>query len=469
MRWLCTPLPTCCVAAYVSRLIQFYCSAEIDGWQVSIVTKIAMIKKMKRHILLPTIGSAGDVHPVLAIALALQDRGERVTVITNGHFQQLVEGHGLDFIPLGSAELYEQVTANPDLWHPTKSFQVVAEFAIDGFIQPLYDIIAGYDPYNTLVASSGLLLGARMAYEKLGTPWITVHLQPSLLRSAYDPPVLGGIKLPGWMPPPLVKAYFRFLDVAVIDRTVAPYVNPRRTAIRLPPQKGFMSNSVHAPLQSIGLFPGWFAPPQPDWPPQFTLTGFVRYDRGEGGALSAELTTFLAAGEPPLVFTPGSSMQHGSAFFEAAIGATQRLGRRAVLVTQYPEQLPPDLPQDMLAVRYVPFSQLLPHAAALIYHGGIGTLAQAVAAGIPHLVMPLGHDQPDNAHRLERLGIGASLPPQKFKVDLIAGKLAHLLDSADVRERCRALAQQVDFDANLQATCDAIVATADRVVGNRTD
>lgn len=253
---------------------------------------------MKRHILLPTIGSAGDVHPVLAIALALQDRGERVTVITNGHFQQLVEGHGLDFIPLGSAELYEQVTANPDLWHPTKSFQVVAEFAIGGFIQPLYDIIAGYDPDGTLVASSGLLLGARMAYEKLGTPWITVHLQPSLLRSAYDPPVLGGIKLPGWMPPPLVKAYFRFLDVAVIDRTVAPYVNPRRTAIGLPPQKGFMSNSVHAPLQSIGLFPGWFAPPQPDWPPQFTLTGFVRYDRGEGGALSAELTTFLAAGEP---------------------------------------------------------------------------------------------------------------------------------------------------------------------------
>lgn len=120
-------------------------------------------------------------------------------------------------------------------------------------------------------------------------------------------------------------------------------------------------------------------------------------------------------------------------------------------------------------MRYVPFSQLLPHAAALIYHGGIGTLAQAVAAGIPHLVMPLGHDQPDNAHRLERLGIGASLPPQKFKVDLIAGKLAHLLDSADVRERCRALARQVDFDASLQATCDAIVATADRVVGNRTD
>ena len=71
-------------------------------------------------------------------------------------------------------------------------------------------------------------------------------------------------------------------------------------------------------------------------------------------------------------------------------------------------------------------------------------------------------------HRLERLGICVSAAA-KVQSRSIAGKLAHLLDSADVRERCRALAQQVDFDANLQATCDAIVATADRVVGNRTD
>ena len=129
----------------------------------------------------------------------------------------------------------EQVTANPDLWHPTKSFQVVAEFAIGGFIQPLYDIIAGYDPDGTLVASSGLLLGARMAYEKLGTPWITVHLQPSLLWSAGDPPVLGGIKLRAGCHRLLSRRLS--LSRLVIDRTVAPYVNPRRTAIRLPPQR----------------------------------------------------------------------------------------------------------------------------------------------------------------------------------------------------------------------------------------
>ena len=88
---------------------------------------------------------------------------------------------------------------------------------------------------------------------------------------------------------------------------------------------------------------------------------------------------------------------------------------------------------------FAPFDLLLPHAATLVHHGGIGTLAQALAAGVPHLVMPMGHDQPDNARRLERLGVGKTLPPKDFTVERVAEALAFLRGDSNVQARCREL------------------------------
>ena len=84
-----------------------------------------------------------------------------------------------------------------------------------------------------------------------------------------------------------------------------------------------------------------------------------------------------------------------------------------MLVTNFPEQVPADLPPHVKTFGYLPFSDLLPHAAMLVYHGGIGTLAQTIKAGIPHLVVPNGHDQFDNAWRIEQLGLGRSIPADR--------------------------------------------------------
>jgi rhamnosyltransferase subunit B len=85
----------------------------------------------------------------------------------------------------------------------------------------------------------------------------------------------------------------------------------------------------------------------------------------------------------------------------------------------------------------------LPRAAALVYHGGIGTCSQALAAGIPHLIMPLAHDQPDNANRLRRLGIGLSLHPKKFTGERVAAALRHLLKDNAVQANCTRYAEQM--------------------------
>jgi UDP:flavonoid glycosyltransferase YjiC (YdhE family) len=132
------------------------------------------------------------------------------------------------------------------------------------------------------------------------------------------------------------------------------------------------------------------------------------------------------------------------------------LNLRGILLTQYPEQLPESLPQGIEHFKYLPFSEVLPHVAALVHHSGIGTTAQAIAAGIPQVMRPMAHDQPDNAARVEKLGIGISLNPQKFNADSLAKALNVLITSPEVRERCKTYAERINPDQSLNDTCTLI-------------
>lgn len=407
-------------------------------------------------ILLPTIGSAGDVYPMIGLGLEFQRRGHRPVILTNPHFAPAVTSVGLDFLPVGDEEMYRQVTGNPDLWHPSRAFNVVANFAIGGHLRLMYDAITGFDPRETVVAASTFVFSARMAHETHGFPYASVHLQPGALRSVIDPPVQGPIGPSARTPLWLKRGWFRLMDGLVIDRTLDPIVNSFRRELGLAPAKGFLADFLHAPQLSLGLFPDWYAPPPADWPPQVRLTGFVHYDGGSQRPMPDDLLAFLDAGEPPLVWTPGTAMRMGRDFFTAALGATQQLGKRSVFVTPQREEIPSPLPDSVFHAEYAPFGQLLPRAAAMIYHGGIGTMAQTLAVGIPHLVMPMAHDQPDNARRLKRLGVGDFLLPKEFKSQAVAEKLEGLLTDDAVQARCRELAPRVDFAAALAETCDAI-------------
>jgi len=160
-------------------------------------------------------------------------------------------------------------------------------------------------------------------------------------------------------------------------------------------------------------------------------------------SVPAAAREFLDAGPPPLVFTFGTGMRQAKEVFSESVAVCRALERRGVLLTRFPEQLPAPLPDDVCHFNFLPFSFVLPRAAALIHHGGIGTLSQALAAGIPQLVVPFAYDQPDNADRLEQLGVGRTLPPEAYRADTAATALRELLDSPAVSARCQALAQRL--------------------------
>jgi UDP:flavonoid glycosyltransferase YjiC (YdhE family) len=173
-------------------------------------------------------------------------------------------------------------------------------------------------------------------------------------------------------------------------------------------------------------------------------------------ALPPGLDEFLAGGEPPIAFTPGSAMLFGQSFFAAAADACRRLGRRGLLLTRFAEQIPTDLPPGVIHVPFAPFSQLLPRCAALVHHGGIGTTSQGLAAGVPQLVMPMSHDQPDNAERVKRLGVGDWLSVSAFRGAAVARKLRALIGSADVMARCREVAGRFAGANPIERTCELI-------------
>jgi UDP:flavonoid glycosyltransferase YjiC (YdhE family) len=407
------------------------------------------------NVVLNPIGSHGDVHPFVGLGIELSRRGHDVTVVTNAHFRDLIQSAGLRFSEVGTDDQFRELAGEIDLWHPKNGPRVIFGKGVfpylDATIAALRKAIV---PGETIVVSGSLGLGARLLQDLTGVPHVTVHLSPLAFRSVFAPPKVAGF----WLPPGKVlkRLAFWLADAFLVRPIITRPLNAYRAKLGLAPVKRVLRNWLHSPLRVVGAFPEWFCPMQADWPPQAMLTGFPLYDERGLATITPQLRAFLQAGPPPIAFTPGSAMVHGRDFFIAAIVACRKIGRRGILLTRHGEQLPDDLPQHMIHIDYAPFSELLPHCAALVHHGGIGTTSQGLAAGLPQVIMPMAHDQPDNAARLIRLGVGAQILPRQFNADTLAGALQRLLEDDAVRCRAKELAQKIDRDAGLRRLGDVV-------------
>jgi rhamnosyltransferase subunit B len=386
------------------------------------------------------LGSAGDVHPFVGLGKALKSRGHEVAIMVNGYFRDVVQRIGLEYFELGTAEEFLAVTRDPSLWRPIRSFGSVFRHGIARAMRDQYAAVARhFSDRRTLLLANCLSFGVRIAAEKFGLPLVTVHIQPAPLWSEYQTPALPC--LPSRAPRWYKRAVFRIGQRLVVDRTVGPITNRFRAELGLPP----MRRTIHwwnSPDGVLCLFPEWYAPRQPDWPTPLWFSQFPLWDESDLRPVQADVEAFLDAGEPPLVFAPGSANCQARTFFAAAVDACQRLRRRGVLLTAFADQIPQPLPETVRHFDYVPFSRILPRAVALVHHGGIGTTSQGLRAGICHLVMPMAHDQPDNAARLQRLGVGDGLGPSRFRGPDVAAKLDHLMHSEQVADHCRQIAER---------------------------
>jgi len=203
----------------------------------------------------------------------------------------------------------------------------------------------------------------------------------------------------------------------------------------VPPPTRLWKPWHHSPDGVLALFPSWFGNVARDHPDNTLQWDFPLEDMVQQRGMEPDLDHFLTAGERPILFTAGTGQQHAAGFFEIATRVVSKLGCRAVFLTVNSEQLPRNLPSSIFVSAYAPFSLLLPRAAVMVHHGGIGTVAQCFAAGIPQLVVHMSLDQPDNAARVERLGVGLSLGIARLTAARLLPLLKRCLEDETIKEQ----------------------------------
>jgi UDP:flavonoid glycosyltransferase YjiC (YdhE family) len=409
------------------------------------------------HLFLSALGSYGDVLPMVGLGATARARGHRVQVMANPYFQPVVEGAGLEMLPLGTADEYRKLMKHPDLWHPQRGLRLVLSQGAAAYLRDAYQIVRGsYRVGDTVIAAHGLDLASRVLHDKCRVPLATVHFAPFAIMTLHETPRYIGVPNMDYWPRWLKRAVFWAGDRFLADPIVTPKLNALRAEEGLPPVRRIYTCWNNSPDLVLALFPDWFGQPQSDWPANARTVGFPLWDPIATHQWNEEVEGFLNAGTPPIVFAPGSANVQANSFFKTAVEVCQRFGRRGMLMTKYPEQLPTNLPGGVRQFGFVPFSLLLPRACALVHHGGIGTCAQGLAGGLPQIVMPMAYDQLDNGLRLKRLGVGDVVPRNRFKPAKVLNVLEPLLESAAVAERCRELAARCDGPAALAAACDQL-------------
>lgn len=376
------------------------------------------------HFILSSAGTHGDVFPYIALGKALRQRGNRVTLAVPEGYGPLVNNLGMEFASIVSDEEINSFLDNPDVWHPLKSALLGAKWGVSSLREQynlLADLSSGPD---AVLAVSPALMAARMVQEKLNRPLATVYHLPWIIPSSKSPPAMtSGMTLPGWAPAPVGRLYWWGMDQAG-RMLMGGKLNAFRASLGLPPVKRIFKWWM-SPDLCVALFPSWYAIPQSDWPPQMKVAGFPSFD-GDDQELTGEVRLFCRGNgdERPVIFTFGSGMKHARSLFQAGVDACERSGRRGILLARDSAQIPDALPKSVRHFDYVPLGKLLPLCSGIVHHGGIGTTARSLAAGIPQLIIPHAWDQLDNALHVMRLGAGSRL--RRGRVN--AGRLAAALD-----------------------------------------
>ncbi len=414
------------------------------------------------HVVIATVGSQGDLFPFLAVGRELVRRGHQVTVGAHGMHQQAVAAAGLEFInATGIAEPDDKAAFAARAFHPVRGPRFVvrdlAAVDVAASYAALAPVCAGADAIvTTTLAFAGQILG-----ETRPLAWLSAVLSPSVFLSADDPPATGVAWFDRYVRASSRRGAWLQRAARVATRSWTAPVRAFRQALGLPLVSAWgdpFHRGQHAPGGVLAMYSPLLGALPGDAPPQALLTGWCRY-APDSGRLDEALRAFLDAGTPPVVFTLGSAAVHaGEAFLRESIQAARSLGTRAVLLTGSPalrERLG-RLPEGMLAIDYAPHGALFERGAAVVHHGGIGTTHEALRAGRPALVVPHGFDQFDNAERVARLGVGASLRAGRYRAGRAAALLGRLIDDRRVAGRAAQVSATLRAEQGTSRTADMI-------------
>lgn len=398
--------------------------------------------------LLTTLGSHGDIHPFIALAIELNRRGHEAVLATNPWYAAQAARAGVRCEAITEHADLKDIMTNYAVMSARSGARVVLRDLTLPLVPDIYKhtrrLIAELKP-DALV-NHPICLGAPWAAEQAGVPVATVSLAPINWMFGDDPVVFGGWRSYN------APAYLTRIDAWVGRHILRWYLdkplNRLRREMGLPPLKDLLLREMTRPGLNLGLWSPAFRGPARGDPAGSRICGWAWFDTHHDHQHAPEpIERFLNEGPPPIVFTLGSAAVHSpGAFYQHAIKAAGMLNRRAIVLVgreEYVRDLG-TLPTGIAAFTYAPFSVLLPRGCAAVHHGGIGSTGQALRAGRPTVVVPMAHDQFDNAARCKRLGVSETLPHAKVTAKRLAAALAKVVDDPEVVRRAQALGLRVD-------------------------
>jgi UDP:flavonoid glycosyltransferase YjiC (YdhE family) len=401
------------------------------------------------RIVILAMGTRGDVQPCVALGLALMRAGHTVRLAAPDDQEAFVRDWGLDFFPLGvnMHELQQTVTGQRLLKTGSNVFAGLREMVrlflpfLEQMMESTWQACQGAEA----ILFSTLGMGGYHVAEKLGIPCAWAVIVPAFTRTHAFPSLIAPVL-------PLGGGYnwlTHLLFEQFTQQSTGRFVNRwRRERLDLPPLPlhSWPYDSLHGrPVPKLYGYSPTVIPRPRDWGPNAHVTGYWFLDHPPEWRPPAHLVDFLDAGPPP-VYVGFGSLRPANADQTTGVvlEALRASGQRGLLAASWGALAQSDLPEDVLMVESVPHDWLFPRVAAVVHHGGAGTTAAGLRAGVPSIVVPFGADQPFWAARVHQLGAGPSpIPYKKLTVERLTNALRAATSSETMRQRAAGLRERL--------------------------
>lgn len=393
-----------------------------------------MIRKVSRFVLF-TKGTAGDLAPFLSIGATLAQQGHKVTLISHCAYEANARSAGLTFRALDTPAKFEAFQKDLPLLNAPGT---IPEF---------------FCRHSLPSAEFESEVLKRETFP--GTTFVIRHCSgPAELLDI-------GIRPPS----PLVRVFVSASQVATLSSLEWLFVNrlsqpanTLRKKLGLSPIDDW-SVWLRRGTLCLGMWPEWFFPQPYGLAMHITPSGFVQADI-PSGELPPELETqFDAEAKPVLIVGSSGLFSMEVPFYHAAVEGARLAGLPALVICRHPS-VTSALAKNTTCYRTLPLSKAIPKSLVIVHPGGMGTLGQAIVAGVPQLVMPHGADRPHNASLLEKLGVAKVLLRPHWQPERVAEALQFLVSSKALSRNCLEIAIRAAGENGAGTACNLIEGAA---------
>lgn len=412
------------------------------------------------HFIVTSIGTFGDIFPFAQVAIALQNLGQKVTFITNPYFRETIERYGLDFYGIGSKDQYMKVLLSEGLWNDKEHLDVVMSLFVPNLFG-IDEMVSKIDPSKkvVIIAQQNFLPNAGIAQAKRKNVTVMCGaLYPSVFRTSPKKIKIGPFFLAGPIKNMIWGFVSKKLDRQYIQLDLIKPLNELRKENGLRPISGYPGLFNQVASFNVLLFSSWFGDNNKEWPKNLMQGDFILREDLRSEGFPNELKKFLDADEKPILFTFGTGNMHAQQYLKASLESLKISGRKAIFICKDRTHLPQDLPENILWLPHFDnFNELLDRCSLIVYHGGIGTLAEAARCGIPQLAIPSLGDQWDNAERIERLHLGGAIPIQELNQSVLTQKIDTILHSPKILQTCKKIQEEMSRRVSAETIAQRII------------